>query len=208
MIRYAPRAVLAVAVLLLVIATVMTLGRDTTRVLGSNGVPRAEFATTVPPGQAACERVPSVPPATRAIRLTVGVYGDTRARLRADAGFKADGRVIHARDGELELPLADAGYADRICVANLGTGRVELAGFTTPAASAAVVGTTPAKGAFGVLYLRGPAATWGERTSDVLSRIGFSKGLPGGSGLGVLLVLLLLATVGGALTLTWKVTRP
>jgi hypothetical protein len=205
--RLLARAVLAVTGVLLVIVTIVTLQRDTTRVLGTNGVARSAFVVTVRPDQRACETVSPAPSGTRAIRATVGVYSDPRARLRADAGAAEGGRVVAARDGELELPLTNAASAGRICITNLGDGPVELAGTATNPGSAATVDAKPAEGVFGVQYLRGPAPSWGERFDDVLARVGYAKGLPGGTATGVLALFLLVLTLGGTLALSWRTLR-
>jgi hypothetical protein len=206
--RLLPRAVLAAAGVLLVVVTIFTLQRDTTRILGTNGVARSAFVVSVRPDQRACETVAVAPAGTRAIRMTVGVYHDPRARLRADAGTDEGGRVVAARDGELELPLTDSANASRICITNLGTGRVELAGTATDPGSAATVDATPAEGVFGLLYLKGQAPDWRERVGNVLARVGYAKGLPGGAATGALALVLLIGTLGGALALSWRTLRP
>jgi hypothetical protein len=205
--RLLPRAVLAAAAVLLVVATVVTLLRDTSRVLGSNGVPANAFVVSIPAGETACQGMPPAPPATRAIRMTIGVYGDPRARLRADVAAAGNGRTVAARDGKQELPLSDATNATRVCIANLGGGRVELAGTASPPAGAAVIGTKPADGVFGFEYLRGTEVSWGERLGDVLARAGYAKGL-GGSATGALLLVLLVLTLGGTLVVSWRTLRP
>jgi hypothetical protein len=201
--RFLPRAVLAAAAVLLVVATALTLLRDTSRVLGTNGVPPNAFVVSIPAGEQACQGVPPAPPATRAIRMTVGVYGDPRARLRADLADAGRGKPVSAHDGKQELPLSDATHATRVCIANLGAKRVELAGTASAPAGAAMVGTKPAVGVFGFEYLRGTEISWGDRLGDVLTRAGYAKGM-GGSATGALLLVLLVLTLGGALVLSWR----
>lgn len=208
MTRYLPRAVLAVFVAFMVIATVLTLRRDTTRVLGSNSVPQAAWAVTVPPGERACQAVPPAPPTTRAIRMTVGVYGDQRARLRADAGYATDGRAVTPHDGEMELPLSGADHAARVCISNLGRGKVELSGLAVAAGTGATVGDEPTDGVFGMHFLRGPEQTWAERAGDVLARVGYAKTPGAGTATGVVLIALLIATLGGAVALAGRALRP
>ena len=205
--RFLPRAVLAAAAVLVVVATALTLLRDTSRVLGTNGIPANAFVVSIPAGERACQSVPPAPPATRAIRMTVGVYSDPRARLRADVPDAAGGRAVAARDGKQELPLTDATRATRICIANLGGGRVELAGTASAPAGAALVGSKAARGVFGFEYLRGTQVSWGDRLGDVFTRVGYAKGMPGGSATGALLLVLLVLTLGGTLALSWRTLR-
>jgi hypothetical protein len=202
-----PRVVLAAAAVALVVAVVVTLQRDSSRVLGYNGVPPATFAVSVPPGEEACQGMPPAPPATRAIRMTVGVNGDARARLRASVDGDG-GTAVAVRDGRAELPIAGAANTQRLCVANEGGRRVELAGVTTAPAAAARVDDAPAGGVIAVQYLAGSARTWGERTGNVLARVGYAKGMVGGGATGALLIALLVLTVGGALALSWRYLRP
>jgi len=206
--RYLPRAVLAAFAVLVAIAIVLTLVRHSTRVVGTNGVSPAEFVVTVPAGERACQAMAPAPRATRAIVMTVGVYGDQRARLRADAGTATNGRVVAARDGQLELPLAGAERAKRLCVTNVGSRRVELAGTATPPEHAAVVDERPAQGVFGVTFVRASAPTWAERLDEVLARVGYAKGMTGGSATGGFLIALLALTLAGALTIAWRTLRP
>ena len=176
MTRYAPHAVIAVFGVMLVVATVLTLQRHTTRVIGSNGVAPAAFVVTVPSGASACQTVPPAPSATRAIRMTLGVYHDPSSRVRADAGTATSGRVVRGLDGVRELPLADAAGNARVCVTNVGPHKLELAGSAATPGSGATVDGRPAAGVFAVTFLQGPAGTWSDRVGDVLARVGYAKG--------------------------------
>jgi hypothetical protein len=205
--RLLPRVVLAAFAVLLVVATVATVLRHVTRVLGNNGIAQSAFVVTVPPGDAACQAIPAPPAGTEALRVTLGVYGDPRARLRVRIGRRTGTPAVSVRDGAQDLPAPGAAGADRLCIENAGGRRVELAGVTAPPEGAATVEGKPAKGVFGVVYMSGPPDTWAERIDTLFARIGFAKGLPGGWATAPVLVLFLAAALGGALALSWKVLR-
>lgn len=207
--RLLPRVVLAVFAVLLVVAVVATVLRHTTRYLGTNGIGPSAFVVAVPPGEAACQAVQPVPAGTKAVRVTLGSYGNPRARVRAGAGQSPAGPAVTVQDGPMELPLSEDGAgAGVVCVANVGSGQIELAGVAAAPAQAALVHNKPAKGAIGFDYLSGPPDRWIEEAGDIFARIGYAKGIAGGAATGAVLVLLLLAALGGALALCWKVVRP
>ncbi len=57
-------------------------------------------------------------------------------------------------------------------------------------------------------YLKDRAPTWADQAGTLLARVGYAKGPAGGAATGALLLLLLVATLGGALTLSWRALRP
>jgi hypothetical protein len=203
-----PRAVLALTAVILVAATVLTLGRHGSHIVGWNGVPPLVFALSVPTGERVCQPIPPAPePATR-IRMTLGAYGRTGARIRAESPAGARGAPVAVRDGVIEVPAPPAlSFERQLCVANVGDGRVALAGVTVPRRSGATIGRRHTRGVFSAVYLGREATTWQDRAGSILARVGYAKGLPGGAATGVVLIALLVIALGGALLSCWKLLR-
>jgi hypothetical protein len=205
----APRAVLALAAVLLVAGTAFTLHRNASRIVGTNGVVPATFALSVPVGERACQRVLGVPARARAVRLTVGVYGRPGARIRAEFSGRARGPAIAARDGVVEMPLprGGTGATTKFCVVNVGAGRVALAGALVPPSSGAVVGRRQVHGVFALAYLDARPQRWADRVGAIVARVGYANGVPGGALTGPILIALLIAALGGALAACWRQLR-
>jgi hypothetical protein len=203
-----PRAVLALTAILLIVATVLTLDRHASRVVGTNGVSPAVFALSVPAGERACQPILPVPSRASKVRMTLGAYHRSGARVQLELPGAPGSASVPVREGINELPAPPGGLSGReLCIVNVGRGRVALAGAVTGRSAGATVGDRRVDGVFSALYLSADSQTWRERVGGVLDRVGYAKGLPGGSWTGALLVAMLVLTLGGALASGWRYLR-
>jgi hypothetical protein len=203
----AARSVLAMTAVALVAAAALTLHRQASRVIGYNGVPPSGFAVVVPVNARVCQDTVSLPERANLIRVTAATFGRRGGRVGVETsnGRGATRRLV--AEGLVDLPLP-AARSSGVCIANRGTVRVALAGVTTRPSEGARIGARSVRGVVSIEYVTVRSETWGDRTDAILDRVGFAKGLPGGSATGIVLIVLLVGALAGALATAWRAIRP
>jgi hypothetical protein len=205
------RLVLAVALVLLGAAVVLTLTRRTQLSAGNHVVP-AGFAATLPPGGELCQPNPDLAPDAVAAQVVVGTYG--RPVPRFDLRFlDPGGRVLAAgtrpaggREGPISIPIGparDAAAATRLCLRITGPSKVVLAGVGSPPdPSDEVVDGALQPGRISVVYLPGGGPRrWWSQVGALDRRFGLGKAAFFGTWTLPLCALLLLGAWTAALRL-------
>jgi hypothetical protein len=204
------RLVLALVAVLIAAATVISLGRERSRILGSNSIGPSAFTIVLRSDDRACQggTVPSR--GADEVRLTIGSFGRRNAEIRVDAPGVGKGlptRIKH--EGVVDIPLPAQAWRARsgLCIANVGRRRVAIAGGTVPRRSGAVLNRRAVKGVFSATYL-GPRRLWRDDATTMIARVGYVKGLPGGRWTGALALLSLVLCVTVAIGSCWRWLRP
>ena len=199
---------LALTAIALLVATALTLQRKGSRIVGSNGVPPSASAVVVPPNARACQDAIRTPEQATSVRVTAATFGRRGGRVRLETPNGGRGPAARiAPNRVLDLRLPEARVA-RLCISNRGAVRVALAGIWTPREQGARIDGRAVPGAFSATYAIDRSETWGDRAGAIIDRVGFAKGLPGGSATGVVLIGLLLGALLGALVTSWRAMRP
>jgi hypothetical protein len=167
-------------------AVAIALGQQSVQVLGSNAVPQPEFARTMAPRERICQAEPLIPAGTTALRLRIGTYGDIGRPVRVEVlqgkrVVRSSQRAGGWTEGDLDFAVAplDSAVRDaRVCVTDLGTGRIALAGYNHQ---------------FRIDYAGRPSQTWWDRLGQLERRYSQGKASFLGGWSFVLTFLLVLA---------------
>ena len=196
------RGVLLACGVVAVIGTVAwALHTHHSSVVGSNGIRPVAFASTIPPHGSVCDFAGTATSPVDAIQFTVGTAGKPPQPLQLTlSGVGASAVLQSYPDGvvDLRLPSAHRVAGGTACLHNLGTQPVFLAGETASAGNGALVNGRPVAfhPSFGLLSDHPPS--WWSLASSVSSRVGLGRGGAGGSWTGVLVIVLLAASLLGA----------
>lgn len=205
--QVAVRLVVAVTGVAIVVAVVLTLRGERSHVVATNGISPVEFAVQLGGGEHVCDPTVAAPAGTDDVRLTIGTYGRPQVPVRIAVPGHGAGRTVRIAEGVVELPVpAGSDGAPGICVENLSRRRIALAGASS--APGLLVGDRPTGGVISIAYLDDDPGDWGDAAGTVLDQIGYAKGVPVSGAAGVIVVLLLVAALGGALASAWRFLRP
>jgi hypothetical protein len=197
-------AFIAAAVLLTV---AWALHGDRPPVAGSNGIRPAVFAGVIPAHGTVCENAGSASSAVDGVQVTVGAAGAGPQPLRLEVPGVGRGPVLRSYpDGVVTLrPPSGGSPSGRLaCIRNLGRRVVHIAGEgAAPDQGALVQGRRSSFHVSFTLVAQRPASWWSE-ASSVLARVGLGRAGAGGRTTGVIVVLLLVASMLGALRLVWR----
>lgn len=184
----------------LIAVVVIVLVTGGPRIAGSSGVPPDAFVAQLEPGEAACQASGPLPADAASAQIVVGAERASMVRLGITA---SRGREVVARGlllsspGTVKVPLRGSSGrvgVDRICVRNLGSARVSVAGRSGGAVALGPQGKTlPAT--LSVLYLRADAPNWFSQAGAVADR--FSHGRLAPLGGATLWLALFIALAGG-----------
>jgi hypothetical protein len=192
---------LACGVAAVIAAVAWGLHAHHSSVVGSNGIQPVAFASTIPPHGRVCDFAGTATSTVNAIQMTVGTAGKPSQPLQLTlSGVGASPVLRSYPDGviDLRLPSGHRVAGGTACLHNLGTQPVFLAGETASASNGARVDGRPVAfhASFGLLSDHPPS--WWSLGSSVSSRVGLGRGGAGGSWTGVLMIVLLAASLLGA----------
>ena len=187
------------------IAIVLSQGREERT--GVNGIAPQSYVASLRPGQRICQPA-TLPAGTRAVGLTVGVYGRPGPPLALT--FTGPGGTLHGALAQgygggaisVGVPASARQASGLLCVRNQGTSRLALAGVPAVGAVSAIDGR-PSRAALEIDYLHGSASGFALGTT-VARRVG---ALHGGAWLLWVLVALMAAVSATAVALVVREVR-
>jgi hypothetical protein len=177
---------------------------------GSNRVAPFYAALPLPSGTQRCQSLTHVPAKASRVRLIGAVEPAEASAIRVSvldpSGVNTKGTKKDLHSGALGIRLKrTTRYAarGRICFANLGTGRIVLAGEDKRVRGSPVTGRR--RGVPSVVFFRSHLSTWASRRDVIAER--FANAQPGAFGGWSLWLAVLLAAAAVGLALWWLILR-
>jgi hypothetical protein len=201
------RVAIGASLLALIAGLAIVLAESRPERTGVNGIPPAAYVASLRPRQIICQ--PStIPAGTGSVGLTVGTYGlpgpPLAVTFRSPAGSFRSPVAGRYGGGILSVPARPPGReaSGVLCVRNLGTSRLALAG-TTGAGPVSSFDGAPSRAALQIEYARGTASGF-ALAGTVARRLGL---LRLGDGLLWVVVALMAAAVAATLALALRELR-
>lgn len=189
---------------------VHALGRPTSPIVASNGIPPAIFAPQpLGEGKQLCEALGTSVDRASALQVTVGAQGRSPALRLTVAGSSGSRVVRDYPDGVLAIPLppgAERGGATA-CIRNLGPGPVLFAGASTAEDQGASVNGEPTGFSVSLRLVRFDAPDWSSVVDRTVERIGYGRGGIGTGESGWLVIALFGGAFSVALWGAWRWAR-